>query len=206
MLLLSLFRRKKYDLPLWKAIVFPVLLTISGVIGTMLLAFIENGEWGGISFYGAVLLIPICMIPISLLLKMPYRKALDYSVPQICSMLACMKVSCFLTGCCGGILLYTTAEGKEVFFPSQIVEIFVALIILAFILFLDTKKIFNNSLYGVFFLVYGFLRLILNFFRGGIEPFVWILPAGHLWSIVSILIGVCWICINLLKKDVNNYE
>lgn len=206
MLLLSLFRRKEYHLPLWKAIVFPFTLTISGVVGTLVLYFIETGQWGGISFYGSVFLIPILVMPTSFAIKTPYTKLLDYAVPQICLMLACMKVHCFISGCCGGILLYTTEAGREIHFPSQVVEIIVALLIMVLILFIDSKNIFKNALYGVFFLVYGLFRLILNFFRAGISPFVWILPAGHFWSIISIVLGALWICFILLKKDVQNNE
>ena len=63
-------------------------------------------------------------------------------------------------------------------------------------------------MYEVFLVSYGILRLIINFFRGDIDAFVWILPAGHLWSIIAIISGILWIILNLFvfsnKKEQKN--
>lgn len=193
MLALSVARRKRYDFPLWKSIIIPFMLTVFGVTGAMILAFIESGHFGGISFYGSVLLIPVLLIPTAYLLKIPYGKITDCSVPQICIMLAVMKVNCLVSGCCGGIALYTSQIGDAVHFPSQTVELAVSLLICAFILHLDERRILVNRFYGVYFVIYGILRFGLNFLRDGIKPFVWIIPAGHFWSIVSIILGAAWI-------------
>ena len=200
MLLLSLLRKKQYNLPWWKAVAIPFVLTIFGVAGAMILAFIENGRWGGISFYGSVLLIPALLILAAIFLKIPYGELTDFSVPQICLMLAVMKVHCFVSGCCGGICLYTPEVGDPVYFPSQIVESILALAMAAFILYLDSQKLFKGRLYGVYFLAYGILRFALNFLRIGIKPFVWFIPAGHFWSLISIGLGIAWIL--LLKPKV----
>ena len=193
MLILSVFRRKQYNLPLWKSIAIPFLLTLFGVTGTMILYFVETGRFGGISFYGSVLLIPILLIPTAWLLRIPYGAITDYSVPQICIMLAVMKVGCLIGGCCGGIALYTSPAGNVVHFPSQIAEMLLALLMAIFILYLDSQKLMKNRIYGVYFLAYGILRFGLNFLRDGIKPFVWIIPAGHFWSLISIGLGIAWI-------------
>lgn len=197
MLCLSILRRKQYDLPLWKAIVLPFLLTLFGVSGAMILFFVESGRFGGISFYGSVLLIPALLFPASKLIKISYGKITDYSVPQICLMLAVMKIHCFVSGCCGGICLNPE---KNVFFPSQIAELIVSLLIAALILYMDSQKWFKGKLYGVYFLVYGVLRFALNFLRIGISPFVWIIPAGHFWSLISIALGIAWILLYKKKE------
>ena len=191
MLALSVARRKRYDFPLWKSIIIPFMLTVFGVTGAMILAFIESGHFGGISFYGSVLLIPVLLIPTAYLLKIPYGKITDCSVPQICIMLAVMKVGCFVSGCCGGI----TIAGGTARFPSQIAEMLVAIALAVVIILLDSQGYMENRLYGVYFLTYGILRFGLNFLRDGIKPFVWIIPAGHFWSIISIALGVAWIVI-----------
>ena len=189
MLVLSVLRRKQYDLPLWKSIVIPFLLTIFGVTGTMILFFIETGYFGGISFYGSVLLIPVLLIPTAWLLRVPYGAITDYSVPQICIMLAVMKVHCFISGCCGGIMI----AGGAARFPSQIAEMLVAIALAIVIILLDNQGYMENRLYGIYFLTYGILRFGLNFLRDGIKPFVWFIPAGHFWSIISICLGIAWI-------------
>lgn len=197
MLVLSILRRKQYNLPLWKSIVIPFILTIFGVTGTMILYFIETGRFGGISFYGSVLLIPILLIPAALLMKIPYGAITDYAVPQICLMLAVMKIHCFVSGCCGGICLNSV---KEIYFPSQITELIVSLLIAALIMYMDSQKWFKGKLYGVYFLVYGVLRFALNFLRIGITPFVWFIPAGHFWSLISIGLGIAWILLYKSKE------
>ena len=51
--------------------VVTVWLTITGVFGTMVLAYIEMGTFGGTSFYGAVFLVPVLMFP-AMLMKLCY--------------------------------------------------------------------------------------------------------------------------------------
>ena len=193
MLVLSIIKRKQYDLPWWKTVIIPFLLTLFGVSGAMILFFIESGRFGGISFYGSVLLIPVLLLPAAKLLKMPYGTLTDFSVPQICIMLAVMKVHCLISDCCGGICLSNPDAANPIYFPSQIAEMIVALAIGAFVLYLDSQKLFKGRLYGVYFLVYGILRFSLNFLRRGLTPFVWFIPAGHFWSLISIGLGIAWI-------------
>ena len=201
MLVLSLLSADKYKIPLWKSIVLPVLLTFCGVLGAMLLSYVESGGiWGGISFYGSVLLIPILMVLVSFAIKLPYAKIMDMSAPQVCAMLAVMKVHCFVMGCCGGVYYYSEWLQRSFVFPSQIVEVVVAICIMVVLLLLSRGDMFKDRQYGVFLLIYGVIRFCLNFFRGGITPFLWIIPAGHLWSIVSVLIGIGWLII-VTKKN-----
>ena len=61
-------RKKQFpQVALWKMIVLTVWLTITGVLGTMILAYIESGKFGGTSFYGAVLMVPVLIMPAMLL-------------------------------------------------------------------------------------------------------------------------------------------
>ena len=193
MLVLSIIRRKQYDFPWWKTVIIPFLLTLFGVLGAMILFFVENGRFGGISFYGSVLLIPVLLLPAAKLLKVSYGILTDFSVPQICLMLAVMKVHCFISDCCGGICLSNPGAANPIYFPSQIAEIIVSMLIATLILYLDSRKLFKGRLYGVYFLVYGILRFALNFLRRGLTPFVWFIPAGHFWSLISIGLGIAWI-------------
>ena len=195
MLALSIIRRKQYNLPLWKSIVIPFIVAACGALGAMLLYFVESGRFGGVSFYGGVILVPVLLYPASKLLKMPYGEITDYIVPQGCIMLASMKVSCLITGCCGGICLNPLTQ---VYFPSQLIEMIVALLIAIFIIYLDSLKLLKGRLCGAYLLLYGILRFVLNFLRDGLTPFVWIIPAGHFWSLISIAAGIAWF---LLYKE-----
>lgn len=193
MLILSLLRRKKYELSLWKAIVTPFVLTLLGVSGTLIMFFIETGRWGGISFFGSIFMIPIGLLLYSLIIREKYTHILDFSVTQICAMLAIMKILCLKSGCCYGTILF-----DDVRFPSQIAEMLASIGIMILFLYFEKREMFKGDFYPLYFIIYGVVRFVLNFFRGGLSPFVWILPAGHFWSIVAMVIGILWLI--LLNK------
>jgi hypothetical protein len=49
---------KRAQQPVWKAAVLSAALVFTGYYGSQLWYFVENGEFGGRSFYGAVFLSP----------------------------------------------------------------------------------------------------------------------------------------------------
>lgn len=196
MLIQMLLRRKAYPhITLWKIPIISILLTIVGVIGTMIMHYIETGHFGGTSFFGAVFFVPILMLP-ALLLRIPYGLVLDLCAPAICLMLAIMKIDCLLSGCCIG--KYLPSLGFQ--FPSQIVEMIVALIIMVILLRFEQNKNKQNKLYAYFLIFYGCTRFILNWFRYGIKPFVLFLPNGNFWSVIAVAIGIIWLAVLSRKK------
>lgn len=196
MFILMLLRKKRYqDVKAWKMALISIWLTISGVIGAMLMFFIETGEFGGTSFFGAILFVPIIIIP-AILLKVPYGTLLDLCAPAESLMLAFMKMDCYLGDCCIG--KYLPSLGFQ--FPSQIVEMFVTLVIMAVLTEIEKKPKNKNTLYGWYLILYGATRFVLNWFRYGVKPFVWILPAGNFWSLVAIAAGIAWLAAVKSKK------
>ena len=78
-----LLRKKQFpQVAIWKMALLTLWLTITGVLGTMILAYIEMGEFGGTSFYGAVLLVPIFILP-AMLMKITYMKRRTISILKI---------------------------------------------------------------------------------------------------------------------------
>jgi len=197
MLFLLLIRRKAFpSVQVWKLPIISVMLTIAGVAGAMLMFFIESGHFGGTSFFGAILFIPILMLP-ALLLRIPYGTIMDMCAPAECLMLAFMKVDCLISDCCIGKYLPTL--GFQ--FPSQIVEMLTILIIMLVLLHFERDARNRNMLYAYYLILYGATRFALNWFRYGIKPFVWILPAGNFWSIVAIIVGLLWL---IAAKKINH--
>lgn len=199
MFLTMLICRRYIEITLFKTVLFSVLLTISGFVSVKLMFFIENGEWNGLSFFGAVIFVPLFLILVSYLIKERFVKLLNLSAPSICVMLALMKVQCLLTGCCKGRVLYENAAGEVVRFPSQIVELANALVIMAILMLFMRKAKYQGKIYPLFMIIYGGTRFLWNLFRQT-EPFIWIMPAGNLWALVSIAIGLVWLLI-LRKKE-----
>jgi putative Holliday junction resolvase len=124
MFLSMLLRKKQFpQVAIWKMILLTLWLTITGVLGTMILAYIELGEFGGTSFYGAVFLVPILILP-AMLMRITYKDILNLCAPAECAMLLVMRFDCLDKGCCFGRYL----PALEFQFPSQIAEMVVGYI------------------------------------------------------------------------------
>ena len=113
---------------------------------------------------------------------------MDFCAAPICAMLAVMKCRCIQAGCCGGRLLSFSGNIK-IRFPSRIAELIVILIIMCVLIYLERREKYANKIYSIFLVLYGVTRFLLNFGRTGLTPFIWILPPGHFWSIVAVVIG-----------------
>ena len=185
---------KPYKIAWWKGIILTILLTIVGALGTYLMFYIENGYTGGISFYGAVFLVPVGFSIIALILRIPYGRIMDLCAVGECIMLALMKVNCMLGGCCGGRILFLTAAGNEIRFPSRLLELIVALFIFAILLRWAWKQQRTGELYAWYLCIYGATRFVLNIFREEWVTRQMLLPYGNIWSLVAVAIGVLWLC------------
>lgn len=196
-----LLRRKKYDIGVTKTIISLIYVAAFGALGTYIMFFIESGRWGGTSFYGTVFIIPLSLFFFSFIAKEKYTKLLDFFVPELCLALGMAKVLCLLNVCCNGFILYREPDGTIVRFPSQIIEMSVALSLMILFLYFEHKGLFKDRFYPLFFVIYGSLRFVVNFFRDDLSAFVWILPSGHFWSIVAIIIGLLWLALGYRNKD-----
>jgi prolipoprotein diacylglyceryltransferase len=193
MLIPICIQAKWYGVKWWKTIVIALLLTVSGTVGTYLWFFVENGRFGGRSFYGAVFIVPVLFILVSLVFRIPDGKLMDLCAPAECIMLVLMKALCVLEGCCKGRILF-----ENVRFPSQIAELVNALILLVILMYLSHKKENRGKIYPMYLLIYGASRFVLNFFRD-VWAETW-MPMGTLWSILAMVIGG-GILVYLKKKN-----
>lgn len=188
MLIVMLYLRKYYKIKLWKTIVSSVLLTFAGLFGAKLMFVVESGKWGGISFFGALFLTPLIMALVAIILRVPIGTMLDICAPAECIMLALLKVHCKISGCCSGRYLMTNKAGKEIYFPSQIVELIAILLVMIVLIMLIRNGKYCDKIYLWYMILYGVTRFILNCFRKT-TPFILGLPAGHFWSIICVVIG-----------------
>ena len=90
MLGVMLLARKWIVVKCSKVILFSVLLTVCGFASVKLMYFIENGEWDGLSFFGAILFEPLFILLLSLILREKWTTLLDLSAPSISVMQAVM--------------------------------------------------------------------------------------------------------------------
>ena len=198
---------KWYRIAAWKSIVVSLVLVLTGVLGSKIWFFVENGHFNGRSFYGAVFLAPLVYWPVSGLMKIPYGQIMDFCAPAGCLTLAMVKVQCLRDRCCEGIALYVDENFHYVRFPSEIVEMTVFLII-AFILLLVCSKTKNRTKGFPWFLVlYGSTRFVLDYFRSIRPVYALGLSAGSFWSLIALSAGIgilLWMQIGNKKKLVEN--
>ena len=158
-----------------------------------LLFFLETGGFGGTSFYGAVFFVPISFALVAKVIKIPYGKIMNLCAPAECVMLAIMKIKCNFDKCCAGRIIHTTSDGVAVVFPSQMIEMIVAVIIFIVLIIIAYKKKNSVTLYPIYMIAYGSTRFVLNYFRA--EAVNNLLPIGNVWSLVSIAVGITWLII-----------
>lgn len=203
MLAVMFLERIDYRIPAWKTIIISVLLTLAGLAGAKLMRFIESGVLTGESYYGAVFFAPILMIVAALLFHVKISDVLDMCAPAECIMLALLKVNCLIQGCCGGKIF--EAFGESFVFPSQLAEMLNGIVLMFVLLIMIRYEKNREKIYPWYMILYGVTRFILNFFRET-EPFVFGIPSGHLWSIVSVIVGIVWIILISMRRKKRNVE
>ena len=204
MLFVTMPSGKHYGQAWWKTALATICLAMIGLAGAVLMFRIESGSWGGRSFFGALFLPPLAMIPIGLLLRYPYRKLIDICAPGECIMLALLKSKCYADGCCYGRVIRFDAHQGIVRFPSQLVELGTALILAVILMIVLFRMKREGYIYPIYMVLYGVFRFVLNLFRET-EPFFMGLPAGNMWSIVSFVLGLVWIIVlyfGIYQKDI----
>lgn len=193
-----------YREKLWKSIFISLSIIITGLIGSRLWFFMENAEWGGLSFFGAVYFAPITFLLVARILRMPYVYSLDYCAVAGCLALGILKVDCLISGCCRGIVLYQKENGDAVRFPSQIIEFVVALILVVVLLFLSRKENNRGKIYPLTLVLYGLTRFVLNLFRDDwdrTKELGLLIPLGNIWALIAIIVGVLWLWCPWQKID-----
>lgn len=202
MIILSLLRRKKYGYNVFEVIVLMLFLAFSGVLGAFSMFFVENGSWGGQSFFGAVLFAPVFMFPIILIMRKKYGEVMSLCAPAECIMLATLKIHCLVVNCCKGNGFFETNFNIKL----QLVESIVAIIVMIILLILENNKANKNKLFLWYLVIYSSFRFVLNTFRKSLAIYAFGLPAGHFWALVSIVLGlsILFILNNLEKKKLSN--
>lgn len=180
---------KWYQIKTWKSVIISVMLVLTGLVGSEFWYFVENGIFGGRSFYGVVFIVPFVFFPVAKVLRIPYGLTLDFCAPAGCLTLAMVKIQCLRDGCCDGIALYLDENYNYVKFPSQILEMIIFCVIGFVLMKISSNRKNQKKVFPYFMVLYGATRFVLNFFRDGITPYVMGLSAGSFWSLLAFVIG-----------------
>lgn len=188
MALLCVLRKEKYNFSLVNALICSVLLWFFGYAGARILYIFENAikiiESGsissGVSFFGAVIFIPLFLRLWTEIIKYDYLDMLNYTTPCIPIMLACIRLGCFCNGCCRGIqFLY---KSRPIIVPVQLLESSLDVLIAGYLL----KK--EKNLYPFFLVLYGGMRFLIEFLRDTPKDKL-SLSNGQWFALLALLIG-----------------
>ena len=182
----------RYGIAWWKGVITTILLTVFGLIGTILIFYVEYGRFGGTSFFGAVFFVPIAFALVSLVLRMPYTRVLDLCTIGLCITMALLRFNCLKSGCCGGRMLFGSVR-----FPSQMTELVVGLALAALIIYwIFRVPQRHGRIYPWFMVLYGAIRSVLNLLRQEWVDYLTLdnpFPRGMIWSLLSLAIGLVWL-------------
>lgn len=187
-------RAKRYRLTLFKAVLFALLLAVSGLLGTKLLFVLENLDTvlkhgitlSGVSFYGALLLVPIMMLWIGRVFGLRFSESMDYCSAPVIFILICMRMGCMMNGCCAGIVI----NGFQI--PAQLLEALGDSVIFTILWEREKKKTACGTLYPSLLIQYGIMRFFLEFIRDT-DKFFTVFSQAQIYSVVAILIGYFWL-------------
>lgn len=157
----------------------------------------------GLSSYGAVIGLVIMVFVYSKQFKKDFISILNVIIPSLPLIYGLSKIACFISGCCYGIeydgifsVTYNyshSAPNGISLFPIQIVESIVFIII--FVIFYLKRKNMNKQKYiGYLFIVCGFFKFILDFFRH-IHVYQ-LISTNQLISLLFIIIGIVFVYYN----------
>jgi len=107
------------------------------------------------------------------------------------------KIGCFIAGCCRGIeyngigkVIYKygyNATGLS-YFPIQLIESIIFMIIFIFLYNIHNKNRFNKKVLGISFIICGFLKFILDFLR--LDHNGKIISNNQIFCIIFVIVGI----------------
>lgn len=170
------------------ALILTVLHVLFGVFCVKAFAFLESGAssdgFSQMSIFGATFFMPVGYYVGARLTK---RKTADvFDIFTICMVftLACSRVNCLVSGCCGGIPFF----GTSWCWPTREIEIAYYLLYIIALAPRIRKKKTHGEVYPLYMISYGALRFLLEFVR--VSSAASVLHLTHLWAVISIAIGL----------------
>ncbi len=212
---------RKEDKASWQDICFLAIFVLFGsLVGARILYFITRlGDvksfndiykflWseGGLVFYGGVIGGIMMGLLYLKIYKLPVNTFIELCIPTIPLGHAFGRIGCFLAGCCYGKV---TNENHGVHFPFleenvyvipvQLYEAIFLFLLFIFLLIINysfkNKKPYLQS--GLYFIIYGLWRFIIEFFRGDEIRGIFLLSTSQWISLLAIALGTYMLVTNL---------
>lgn len=198
-ILYYLLNRKKYRIPLWKALVACV-FTIGGISRlNMFTALIVNGfqDTGGGNILRSFTYFPLICLLTAKILREPPGKMLDYMGPAIYLWHAIGQSVCPFLGCCAGIPWKWGIWNpflEETVFPIQWAICLAVLGAMILMLRMVRQQNYDGSgtAYPTMLVVYGIARFFLEFLKRDGQLWLGITELGY-QALFMALVGTIWL-------------
>lgn len=145
-----------------------------------------------INYFGMLFAVPFFLLLFYYEVGLNPLKQTDTIAPSFPLALIVAKLGCFFAGCCHG---YEWEHGiynmktERLEFPVQLVEMTVALLIFAFLMYYK-KKAKPGTLFPLFTILYSATRFFSEFLRGEAEPLFWLIKPYHLFCVAGVILGI----------------
>lgn len=225
-LILGMFRQKKYGLPKDTMPDLVLLCIICGFAGGKLLHIIvelfthfdhfREDFWGalwsemgssGFVIYGGIILCLLAAMVYCKVKKLSFLKCFDMVAPAVILAQGFGRMGCFCAGCCYGKVTtswfsVTFPEGSFApagvpLIPTQLVSAAGCVLIALLLMWLDRKPHKAGFLGGMYMLLYGIGRFVIEFFRNDHRGAVGPLSTSQFISLGFVLVAI----ILFVRKD-----
>ncbi len=198
-----------------------ILGTLAGIVGTRLFhVFVEAPGYywqhpshiyqiwrGGLVSHGGIILITVTFLIYFRMKKLPMWKYLDLCAPAFAIINFFIRLGCLSAGCCYGkpthffihLVFKSPASDAGYKFQgvplhaTQVYDLLLSGVFLFFILnWIDRKKKFDGQVTACFFILYGFMRGMVEFLRGDLDRGVYaggMISTGQIMGLCSIVFG-----------------
>lgn len=163
---------KKYDIPVFKSMLFITLVYTISAIWMFTQCWIESGfqSWGGNNIVRTFVWVPLAVLLVGKIMKIEWARGCDFVAPCVPLIQAVSHWGCIFTGCCHGYPIewgiYNPALETKTF-PCQPLEALVALAIVIIICRYEKKRNYqtNGLAYPLMLMMFGYSRFLLEFLR-----------------------------------------
>lgn len=167
---------------------------------------------GGLVWYGGMIAVTLTVWLFCKRHQIAFNKLGDIVTPPAALGLAIGRIGCLLAGCCYGApcelpWAIQYPPGHETFphhvHPSPLYESISLLIVTFLLAWIDRYKKFDGATTWLFFVLYGIVRFVLEYYRG--DRLVWLvslnLSASQVISLAGIALGLIMLGILVSQKS-----
>ena len=211
------FHRKKYDIPLVKALAIVGILILATPRVSWLAAWIEYGfrapEGGNV--IRAFAFMPLVFLLTAKILRLPFALVVDFTAPMMLIWNIIGQSVCPFLGCCRGISCswgIWNPLTDSILVPVQWMICLAGVAILVFLLWYEKKHLYcaQGKLYPILLVSWGGARFLLEYLRDN-EKIIMGLSRYALYALFMVLVGMVWLFTieeiqleNKRKSDQNN--